>query len=245
MGFRDPIVAGDTLVRQAIQSDNFVAGSAGWRIRRIGDAEFNDLIMRGEVTLEDGSGNVLQLTLDTRPIILFHDDGVPNNPYAQIDWLNVDAGSDVLSLTCIGQSGDSAILRLNGGTLSGGAYIAVNQEIVTEGENWHDVVYNTALAVDWSNFGSPHSNVQYRWLPHGYVGLRGVATLGTKTDFSVGFTLPTGYRPVADKLINVRGNSAGATPSVAVAPNGNVSIFNAGATTTIGFDGLSFELGTI
>jgi hypothetical protein len=49
MPFRDPIVAGVRLVRTAIQSEDFAAGVAGWRIKRNGDAEFNDGTFRGTI----------------------------------------------------------------------------------------------------------------------------------------------------------------------------------------------------
>lgn len=45
--FQNPIVAGTTLVRQAIQSPDFVAGVSGWIVRYDGSAEFNNLNIRG------------------------------------------------------------------------------------------------------------------------------------------------------------------------------------------------------
>lgn len=47
MGFRNAIVAGATLIREAIQSQNFAAGSAGWQINQDGSAEFNNVVIRG------------------------------------------------------------------------------------------------------------------------------------------------------------------------------------------------------
>lgn len=50
MGFSDPILgSGGVLVRQAMLSDNYVAGSAGWRIARDGTAEFSGVTVRGAV----------------------------------------------------------------------------------------------------------------------------------------------------------------------------------------------------
>lgn len=46
MQFNNPIVGGDTLVRDAIHSQNYLAGSAGWTINRNGSAEFNNIIIR-------------------------------------------------------------------------------------------------------------------------------------------------------------------------------------------------------
>lgn len=47
MSFRNPIVAGNTLVRAAIESANYSPGLAGWIIQRNGNAEFNSLTLRG------------------------------------------------------------------------------------------------------------------------------------------------------------------------------------------------------
>lgn len=58
MSFRNPIVAGNNLVRNAIQSPNYVAGSMGWIIRRDGSAEFSNAIFRGSVVIS-GSNNIL------------------------------------------------------------------------------------------------------------------------------------------------------------------------------------------
>lgn len=49
MPFSDPIVAGTTLIRRAIQSVDYVAGVSGWIIERNGDAEFNDAVFRGTI----------------------------------------------------------------------------------------------------------------------------------------------------------------------------------------------------
>ena len=50
MGFSNEAVGGTTLVRPAIQSPNFVHGSAGWTVNQDGSAEFNNLTLRGTFT---------------------------------------------------------------------------------------------------------------------------------------------------------------------------------------------------
>jgi hypothetical protein len=45
--FRDIVVAGTTLVREAIQSPNYEAGASGWTINQDGSAEFNGIVIRG------------------------------------------------------------------------------------------------------------------------------------------------------------------------------------------------------
>lgn len=53
----DPIAAGDgTLIYPALQSNNFVAGTSGWQITRAGNAEFNDVTVRGTIFIS-GSGD--------------------------------------------------------------------------------------------------------------------------------------------------------------------------------------------
>lgn len=47
MAFQNSVVGGVTLVRPAIQSPNFVTGSAGWKIAVDGSAEFNNVTIRG------------------------------------------------------------------------------------------------------------------------------------------------------------------------------------------------------
>lgn len=51
--FDNPLVAGTVLVREAIQSQNYSAGTAGWIIEADGDAELNDVTVRG--TLESSN----------------------------------------------------------------------------------------------------------------------------------------------------------------------------------------------
>lgn len=49
MTFSNPIVGGSTLIRPAIHSPDYVAGSTGWSINKDGTAEFNDVTIRGSV----------------------------------------------------------------------------------------------------------------------------------------------------------------------------------------------------
>jgi hypothetical protein len=47
--FTNPIVGGVKLIRQAIQSPNYVPGVSGWTINRDGTAEFSGVTLRGEL----------------------------------------------------------------------------------------------------------------------------------------------------------------------------------------------------
>lgn len=56
-GFSNAIIGGaEILIRSAIKSQNYVAGTAGWRIAKDGTAEFNNVTVRGNFTA--GGGNV-------------------------------------------------------------------------------------------------------------------------------------------------------------------------------------------
>ncbi|MEU9048369.1 hypothetical protein AB0D63_43275 [Kitasatospora sp. NPDC048343] len=47
MTFKNSILAGTSLVREAVQSPNYTAGSTGWTINQDGSAEFNNITIRG------------------------------------------------------------------------------------------------------------------------------------------------------------------------------------------------------
>ena len=51
-GFNNPVVGALKLIRRAIQSPNYAAGSTGWTINDDGTAEFNDLTIRGKIIVQ-------------------------------------------------------------------------------------------------------------------------------------------------------------------------------------------------
>lgn len=76
MEFSHSIVgASDELVRDGIQSRGYVAGVQGWRINRAGDADFNNVTVRGSLTASDGSHSIV-ITNTTNPRIQFFRSGV-------------------------------------------------------------------------------------------------------------------------------------------------------------------------
>lgn len=48
--FVNPLTAGTVLVRSAIQSQNYIQNSSGWKVAQDGTAEFNNVTVRGTVT---------------------------------------------------------------------------------------------------------------------------------------------------------------------------------------------------
>lgn len=88
MTFRNSILAGLTLIREAIRSQNYAAGLAGWSIDADGSAEFADLTIRSSngagasVVVANGvitatAANGWKIVIDptlTLPVIYFRDD---------------------------------------------------------------------------------------------------------------------------------------------------------------------------
>lgn len=60
---RQEITAGNTLVREAIQSQNFVSGSAGWQIKADGSAQFSNIIIRGSGVFGPNPGKHVDINL--------------------------------------------------------------------------------------------------------------------------------------------------------------------------------------
>jgi len=76
MGFRNEVVKGIRLVREAIQSVDFVTGVSGWSINRDGTAEFQDANIRGAITadtLTAGTPGGSQLIIDPDVQVGFND----------------------------------------------------------------------------------------------------------------------------------------------------------------------------
>lgn len=61
MSVNREIVAGNTLIAEAIQSQNFVAGVSGWQIRADGAAEFSQVTVRGQVFVTGANGSYVQI----------------------------------------------------------------------------------------------------------------------------------------------------------------------------------------
>lgn len=59
--FSNSILAGTTLVRDAIRSPNYVAGTSGWSVNKNGSAEFNDITVRGTIDAIATSGQEVKI----------------------------------------------------------------------------------------------------------------------------------------------------------------------------------------
>ena len=67
MVFTNSILAGETLVRDSIQSEGYVTGSTGWSINRDGTAEFSDIVSRGSLIAGPNPGQHIEINGDQYP----------------------------------------------------------------------------------------------------------------------------------------------------------------------------------
>lgn len=93
--FNDPVVGGTALVRAAIHSPDYVAGSTGWTINRDGTAEFNSITVRGTLTVIGPSGAeiIIQPSI-TNPEIRFYSPDHSNSAFINL----VPAASNLADL---------------------------------------------------------------------------------------------------------------------------------------------------
>lgn len=158
MPFNNPIVgSGGALIRALIRSLNFVTGVSGWAIEQDGDAEFNDVVIRGSfsagpaasplITIDTlgiqafyNSGDLLFFVATATGNVFFFGPGLAN--YAKFDAtaqrLNVSGIQNVHSLTDFHFSdvgtGDPLFL-INGGVMSipGGILVRSTSVAATSG----------------------------------------------------------------------------------------------------------------
>jgi hypothetical protein len=83
-------------IADIIESDNFVAGSAGWQIDFSGDAEFNSLVVR-EGNLESGAATDLHVDTDTRTIgFTRYSDQSPSWTQLVTETVNIQSGQKAI-----------------------------------------------------------------------------------------------------------------------------------------------------
>lgn len=127
MTFSNPIVGGTTLIRPAIRTPNFVAGSAGWSINKDGSAEFNDVTVRGSGTTDAlivGAAASPQVRIGSNANAGFI--AFPTNRPIENQRATILAGP-----LNVGAANEAASLQINGPTVTGAtkrASIQVNSQ---------------------------------------------------------------------------------------------------------------------
>jgi hypothetical protein len=112
--FVNPITAGVTLIRSAIQSQNYVQGSTGWKVAQDGSAEFNNVTVRGTVTGSTINGGTITGSTITGSTLTA---GTSPNPQVVIST-SAQTGSIAFPS---GQSFESAPSRITSGFTGSGS----------------------------------------------------------------------------------------------------------------------------
>lgn len=116
MGFQPQVaetVAGTTLIIEAIQSQNYVAGTSGWSIAADGTAEFNNVTVRGKlITGPTGTQHIEVNGSDAPQGIAFYT-GQPQETFPGVIQPDFDASSLTISMSSplvAGHAGASLVL---------------------------------------------------------------------------------------------------------------------------------------
>lgn len=146
MTFSNSILSGETLVREAIQSEGFQSGVQGWRIERDGDAEFQDIIARGDITAT--SLRVEDPTAPLRYILINYDAGVgaptlrvftpadPVNDIARIGPTGITVGTAINLSTMLVDGG------FRNGKESADTWMVLQNNRITA-KNWLETIAKT------------------------------------------------------------------------------------------------------
>lgn len=248
MPFNDPIVAGDTLIRNAIQSANYVTGSSGWRIGKDGTAEFNTTTIRGDliVIAPSSPSNAVKIQGAT---------GSASSSSTRIEFDVLNGVPAYLYTVFSGGGHTSFLVDLNGQTLFQGDNISASGRAImrcanhffemdgtagriattlplkgtdnTADETWHNIVLQNSWVADGET-------PQYTMDAQGWVHLRGNMKSGTTTGGTVLGSVPAtggmqnaGYRPLtAMRFITAEKQLGTGFRHVAVATGGNITGFN-------------------
>lgn len=259
MTFTNSILAGTTLVREAISSEGYVAGSTGWQIERDGDAEFNDVTIRGDWTLQGTDpDDYMQARIVTGiPRLEWARDGVTYAALALSDSvfgerLSIGSLSGATPNISFTETPEAWVVL--GPTVHPGEIILFDGEYIrsgyTDGTGFHKNIWNAVTFQNaFGNIGLGFHNVEYYINAMGRVELRGgTVRAGVTANGTVLFTLPAGFRPTTTVGFPVHNlGSAGAVhPGIRVFSNGQVQCFgyNAGGilNTAFSLDGISFPL---
>ena len=136
--------AGDITLRGSVESYNYVDGKAGWAIHSDGDAEFNDVTVRGSVIGNYGGiascgGTGINLQRDTS----FHDGTISNRwrygtGYFTVDTTRLYEGTNTVKYVRTGATADASVylytnLSNNPVTPKAGKYYTASAKFYTTG----------------------------------------------------------------------------------------------------------------
>lgn len=234
-----------------IESENFVAGTSGWQITAAGAAEFNNIIVRGELYVDgtDGFSYVRVYPLSGLPAIEWSaPSGAIWESYAteisgqEFMKIQNDAGFFMFS------GSDTGIGLTQNNLGAPGVYFDANDGFLYRVSGFFPVDKETwttlSLSNSWVSDGS--NTAQYRLDADGSVYLRGRIKDGTGTNGTVFATLPSGYRPGIVHGVGTINPAVLTNQQVLVGTNGNMQIYNVGGANWIDLGGVTpFKIAAI
>lgn len=120
MSFRNSILAGLTLIREAIRSQNYDPGVAGWSIEADGTAEFSDLTIRSSdgsgATVDVENGKITLTAANGWKIILDPTNVLP------IIYFRDASGDEMGSINASGVEDQAALVLASGPFADGGPF---------------------------------------------------------------------------------------------------------------------------
>jgi hypothetical protein len=158
--FGNPIVSGlGNLIREQIQSPNFVTGVSGWQIRRDGTAEFLDLIARGSLDV----GGIPGVWIGPR------DD--PDFPSDLFDESTLYVGAIVfystateyqyIAIRSLGTGGSMEIGHVEGGTVYKAFSVKLSVGVIPDLAGITNFAENRYVNDSVVNFDSANADLQF------------------------------------------------------------------------------------
>jgi hypothetical protein len=182
---RQEITAGNTLVREAIQSQNFVTGTAGWQIAANGNAEFNNVTVRGKfITGPPGSKHIEINGVDSPNGIAFYTGDVAElfpsilQPQTEANDIGIQFTSPETAADSLGSSLKLYTHKLSAGnseavlTSQGLVALIANRELLLENAATGDTLDFDSIA--GTRFNGTHFDILDPTLP----GNLGVTVVG-------------------------------------------------------------------
>jgi hypothetical protein len=245
--FTNSILSGETLVRDSIQSEGFVSGSTGWSIQRDGDAEFNDVTVRGSLQVSDSGG-----TLDINVDILGQPEVKFTTPDGDEYKLKADNNSfDIGQLDNFADQTSIHFVENEGLAIRSGNTGAPSALWDVDDGFWKFGSYAPWTVSDWTTvtlLNTFTGTVEYKKLPTGEIIMRG-AVAGLAADNVVGrdiFQLPAGFRPLTTARWETATGAGGAGDTagrVQINTSGLAEVARAcGGTTSFYFDSVRFSV---
>lgn len=193
MPFSNPLVAGETIL-QNVESENYVAGVDGWRVEKDGDAEFNDVTVRGTVDIVGANGSLtLDVDVTDEPEIKFT---APNG-----DTYSIQADNTALDIGFTNLSGRSSLHIVDGeGIALRSSQVGAPSILFDDDDGYVKRGSYAPWTINgWINPGNLNlwtGTVEYKVLPHGEVIFRGALAGGTNVvGTQLVNTMPAGLRP--------------------------------------------------